>query len=128
MKVVPLGEALAVEKLQVVLLEVLGAAEEDLFGFGEALRLGQFRAGEFKRTGEIRDLKEPVFRRLDFGNELGTGRKDRESLFEKRSQVALTVVVIDLEFAVGIELRRIRDQELNRSVGAADRGCPDDFR
>ena len=105
MKVVLLGEALAVEKLQVVLLEVLGTAEKDLFGLGKALWLGQFRAGEFKRTGEIRNLKEPVFRRLDFRDELGAGRKDRKCLFEKGGQVFLSVVVVDLKFVEGVEIR-----------------------
>ena len=52
-----LDEALAVEKLQVVLLEVLGSTEEDLFGFGKALRLGQLGSSEFKRAGEIGNLK-----------------------------------------------------------------------
>ena len=106
-------ECLAVEELQIVLLEVLFAAEEDPFRFGKAFRLGEFGSGEFKRTGEIRNLKEPVFRRLDFGNELGAGGVDRECLLEKRSQVVLTVVIIDLQLVIGIELRRVRDQELD---------------
>ena len=50
-------ECLAVEELQIVLLEVLFAAEEDPFRFGKAFRLGEFGSGEFKRTGEIRDLE-----------------------------------------------------------------------
>ena len=113
MKVVSLGEALAVEKLQVVLLEVLDAAEEYLFGFGKTLRLGQFRPGEFKCAGDVCNLEESVFRRLDFGNELGTGRKDRESFLQKRGQVVLTVIVVDLELVKGVEFGRMGNEELD---------------
>ena len=108
-----LFEQLAVKEFQVILLELLLSAEEDVFGLGKSLRLGQFGAGQLKRAGDIGNLEESVFGRLDGRDEFCSRGIDGKGLLKKRGEFALTVVVIDFQLVVGIEFQCIGNQKLD---------------
>ena len=106
-------EQLAIKKFQVILLELLLSAEEDVLGFGKALGLGQLGAGQFKGAGDVGNLEESVFGRFYSRDEFRSGGIDGKGLLEKRGELALAVVVIDLQFVVGIEFRCVGNQKLD---------------
>ena len=56
-----LGKDLAVKEFQVILLELLFSAEEDMLGLGKAFGLGQLGSCQLKSADDVGDLEESVF-------------------------------------------------------------------
>ena len=106
-------KGLAVKEFQVILLEFLFSAEEDVLGFGKTFRLGQLGSCQFESADDVGDLEKAVFGRFYGGDEFRPGCVDCKGLFEKRGEFALAVVVIDLQLVVGIEFRCVVNQELD---------------
>ena len=92
-----LCEVLAVKQLQVVLSEVLRASEEGIFRFRKLAGVFEVKPSQLKGAGNVSGLEQAISRRLYIGDKFGRGRKKRERLFQERSQLALSVVIIDLD-------------------------------
>ena len=106
-----LGKDLAVKEFQVILLELLFSTEEDMLGLGKAFGLGQLGSCQFKSANDVGDLEEAVFRRFYSWDEFSSRGVDSKGFLEKRGEFALSVVVIDLQLVVGIEIICMRNKE-----------------
>lgn len=93
-----LCEELAVEQLQVVLSKILRTSEEGVFRFGQPAGVFEVKPSQLKCASNVCGLEQVISRRLHIGDEFGRGRKKRERLFQKRGQLALSVVIVDLDF------------------------------
>ena len=111
-------EQLAIKKFQVILLELLLSAEEDVLGFGKALGLGQLGAGQFKGTGDVGNLEESVFGRLDRRDEFRSRGIDGKGLLG-----AFVHVHIRFEITKARIASRLRQESFPRAGDSGFRPC-----
>lgn len=84
-----LGKDLAVKEFQVILLELLFSAEEDVLGLGKSFGLGQLGSCQFKCAGDVGNLEETVLGWLDRRDEFRPGGVDSKGFLEKRGECSL---------------------------------------
>ena len=104
-------DALSVQKLQVVLLELLDAPEKGNLRFGETFLREKLGSSQFKSTGDVRHLEEAISGGFNVGYEFGARCKYGEGLLEKVGQPRLAIVIVYLKLVERGKLIRFRQQE-----------------
>lgn len=92
-----LFDQLAIKKLEIVFLEVLGPAEEGVFRKGKAFGRTEFGSGEFKCANYVCGLEQSIMRGLHRRHELCARRENSKRFLKKFGEFGLSVVVIHFQ-------------------------------
>lgn len=106
-----LFDQLAIKKLEIVFLEVLGPAEEGVFRKGKASGRTEFGPGEFKCANYVCGLEQSIMRGLHRSHELGARGENCKRFLEKFGEFGLSVVVIYFQGVKCGEKVCVRDQK-----------------
>ena len=101
------------QRLEIVLLEVLDPAEEPILRFGNCAAVQQFRLRELQCADHVGGLEKPVSGGSDVLGELDFRRVDHKRLFQDFRNLRLSVVVIDFDSLVRVEVVAMCDQKVN---------------
>ena len=107
------NENLAIENLEIVFLQVLDSAEEDGFGFGKSRVVRKLFARQLKGADDVGYLEKAIFGGFDIRRVLGVGARgeDGKGLFDETCQCRLSVVIIDLQLIIVVEIIRMGKQK-----------------